>query len=582
MTISPLTPFSRSFTPVNNVTPFTYRDGATYLEILYALITYINDTLVGQIEATLTQKLLDFAAELQAAKDDITTTKEEWETRWDTFMADVTAQLAALNDAAMAGLILNNLSATRAALQSVLNDYLKIVAPSVLWVDPVAGNDDNEGSNALPIKTINEAFARIEKVAQDSNSEWVINLEPGVYTERVRPSAFTPFGYKVTIAGPDVAHPVVPMVTFTEGMGAVAVGMFFSNPLATVTVKDIKFAGYNGSTSACGINSVEGWLNTVNVHAEFCYFAISGSHGTHDAVGGILQDNGCLNGQSTGNGAAIRSLFQNHHSIGNQFAGDNTQGPFFYRNQKGIFAQESSTGHADWCLFEDNVNAIECNISSRVNTNGSSFKRNSTDVLLRGNSHANIADNNTFGTGADASGQICVAAGGSQAPTTRALDVDMSYARTEQVFWGNWAQQEFTGSTATRDVFSRTVDAPWWNSTVQVGGTAPKRLIVRARGNVTGVAGTKQFALRLGSLIASITLAATEAGDFAFDGEILFVSPTRQIVNTKMMLHLADSQRVDNSAGSVDLTTDQTVRLTIADSDAADTVTFESVEILFG
>lgn len=574
MTISPLIPFSRGFVPVNNVTPFTYRDGASYLEILECLSQYVKE-LAPDISTKLGQIVAQFSEELQSTKDD-------WEAKWAAFMVDVTAELAALNDAAMAGLILDGLSATRVALQSVLNDYLKIVAPDVLWIDPVAGDDNNEGSNAEPLKTIGEAFARIEKVAQDSNSEWVINLESGVYTERVRPSAFTPYGYKVTIAGPDVAHPVEPMVTFTEGMGTVAVGMFFSNPLATITVKNIKFAGYNGSVSACGINSVEGWLNTVNVHAEYCYFAVSSSHGTLDMEGGILSDNGRLNGDSTGNGAAVRSLFQNHHSIGNQFAVDNTQGPFFYRNANGIFAQESSTGHSDWCLYEDNVNAIQCNISSRVNTNGSSFKRNNTDVLLRGNSHANIADNNTFGTGADASGQICVAAGGSQAPTTRALDVDMSYARTEQVFWGNWNQQEFTGSTATRDVFSRTVDAPWWNSTVQVGGTAPKRLIVRARGNVSGTAGTKQFALRLGTLIASITLATTETGDFAYDGEIIFVSPTRQIVNTKMMLHLADSQRVDNASGSVDLTVNQLVRLTIADSDAADTVTFESVEILFG
>jgi len=575
LTISPLIPFSRNFTPVNNVTPFTYRDGASYLEILYALIGYVNDSLRGEIQQILTEKLLAFA-------DELSTTKADWEAKWAAFMADVEAELATLNDAAVAGLILDGVSQTRVALMEVLEDYMMLVEPNILWIDPVSGDDTATGENTTPIKTIAEAINRIERVAQKTATDWELKLDAGVWTERVRPSEFTPFAYHVTIAGPEVTHPTAPLVTFTEGMGVTAVGMFFSNPLGFVTVKDIAFSGYNGSVSSCGINSVEGQLYTVNVHADYCYFGLSGSHGILDVKGGILADNGRLNGDSTGNGAAIRSLFQNHHSIGDQFAGDNTKGPFFYRNTNGIFAQESSTGHSDYCLYEDNVNAIQCNISSRVNTNGSAFRRNNTDILLRGNSHANISDNNIFGTGADASGQICVAAGGSQAPSTRAVDVDMSYARTEQVFWGDWDSQAFTGSTATRDVFSRTLKAPWWNSTVQVGGTAPKRILVRARGNVSGTAGTKQFALRLGTLIASITLSATEQGDFAYDGEIIIASPARQIVNTRMGLHLADSNRIDNNTGGQDMSIDQTVRLTIANSDATDTVTFESVEILFG
>lgn len=43
-------------TPINNVTPFTYRDGTTYLETLEQLRSYVNTDLIEQLNTSLTEK----------------------------------------------------------------------------------------------------------------------------------------------------------------------------------------------------------------------------------------------------------------------------------------------------------------------------------------------------------------------------------------------------------------------------------------------------------------------------------------------------------------------------------------------
>ena len=96
--------------PVNNISPFTYRDGETYLEILYRLRNYITgiDGAGGLVN--------EFTLELDRIIAEFNDGLATWDARFDAFIANITAELRALNDEAMADLIIDTATATHAAL----------------------------------------------------------------------------------------------------------------------------------------------------------------------------------------------------------------------------------------------------------------------------------------------------------------------------------------------------------------------------------------------------------------------------------------------------------------------------------
>lgn len=55
-----LTAFPFNIGPLNNITPFTYRDGTTYVEVLYKLRDYINLTLRPEFDAEMTRIIAEF------------------------------------------------------------------------------------------------------------------------------------------------------------------------------------------------------------------------------------------------------------------------------------------------------------------------------------------------------------------------------------------------------------------------------------------------------------------------------------------------------------------------------------------
>jgi hypothetical protein len=161
-----ITDFPFRIGPINNITPFTYRDGVTYLEILYKLRDYINDTLRPEFDAEMERIIEEFTAGIEnaentiieyktnidaaiaafeagvnadiaahetavdtrmdAAETDINTAKTGWQTLFNQFMADVEAELAALSDAAMGGLIGNPASETAIALAKVSHKVINV------------------------------------------------------------------------------------------------------------------------------------------------------------------------------------------------------------------------------------------------------------------------------------------------------------------------------------------------------------------------------------------------------------------------------------------------------------------------
>jgi len=121
------TPFSGSLGPLTRVAPFTHRDNETYLRILMELIKYINSTLVEEVNVSLedvlkkfTDKADELAATITAADADFTAKKADWQALFDAFMADVTAQIALLNDSAVKSLLENAASVTGLYLRTLV------------------------------------------------------------------------------------------------------------------------------------------------------------------------------------------------------------------------------------------------------------------------------------------------------------------------------------------------------------------------------------------------------------------------------------------------------------------------------
>lgn len=126
-----------SFPPLNNITPFTRVDGWSFLEVLEGLRRYVVEILVGEIDDR--NKLItdQMNAWFEQYKQDhfelikdIQDSKDAWQVLFDDFMADVVAQLEALNDLAAANLVNNETSKLKIALNK------HFVKRSEYWVDP--------------------------------------------------------------------------------------------------------------------------------------------------------------------------------------------------------------------------------------------------------------------------------------------------------------------------------------------------------------------------------------------------------------------------------------------------------------
>lgn len=134
MTISHFDGINYPRYPLNNVSPFTYRDGLTFLEVLEGLRGYITDTVVPGVNANfdlITQNYLDALDQMEAEKvaalasmqsqyDSFTSTANgkyaELDALYDQYMADVSASLRALNEPEVTALVNDDASTVSVAL----------------------------------------------------------------------------------------------------------------------------------------------------------------------------------------------------------------------------------------------------------------------------------------------------------------------------------------------------------------------------------------------------------------------------------------------------------------------------------
>ena len=88
--VTPLASYVAPYPSIGNITPFTYRDGTTYLEVLYNLQDYINSTVIPFINATIGMPSSDFQTQVNVLITTINANILAEETRVNTALASQT------------------------------------------------------------------------------------------------------------------------------------------------------------------------------------------------------------------------------------------------------------------------------------------------------------------------------------------------------------------------------------------------------------------------------------------------------------------------------------------------------------
>lgn len=117
--ISPITPFAQPAPFVSNITPFTYRDGTTYLEYLTALQRYITEVVVPELDANinvLSQAWYDQSVALVAQVEALIA---EQNAHFDEVLEDLQNNAINANDPVVKALVENPTSQTRIALDAI-------------------------------------------------------------------------------------------------------------------------------------------------------------------------------------------------------------------------------------------------------------------------------------------------------------------------------------------------------------------------------------------------------------------------------------------------------------------------------
>lgn len=113
-------PYKRQ--PINNVTPFTYRDGTTFLEELSDIKDGINNRLIPEVNGNLetTYKLVQDG--LESFDNFVSGKVREWSDSFNEFMGNVEGNIAGLNDSAVGGLVGDENSHFNRALTAYIAD----------------------------------------------------------------------------------------------------------------------------------------------------------------------------------------------------------------------------------------------------------------------------------------------------------------------------------------------------------------------------------------------------------------------------------------------------------------------------
>lgn len=440
-------------------------------------------------------------------------------------------------------------------------------------------------SPSQPVAKLQTAMDWVANYGPVLSGFWEINMTAGTFSRGKLQDGLLMQNY-LTIKGVDVGgHPNVPTTIISEGMGISATGIYASSG-SEIFVKDIKLVGYNGTSSSNGIGiSYNCSLKTSNVHTDYCYWGISGTSQSYTAVpDGIHSNCGFLNGdvQTSGTGAAFRSLQQNNHYYGNQNATDVNSGAIIKNCSQGILAQEMSTGHANWLTIQDCGDGAKITVSSRINGDGILFKRNSRAVRIDSSSHFGQTSNTVFSTGVDANGVAIVRLSGGQKLDAYSISgYEMTYSITENTYEMKKVGTTYTQTTA-QTFHTSVFKAPYWmtqRSTIVIG----KRIKFKVFGTLTGSTSNKRVNVRLTDGInqgfIGLLFQPADSGVFVAEGEIYFYDSNQQFIRISGGRNAGATIKYNTTFVTCDATKDITLTLETYVDTAGDSVTIDFIEL---
>lgn len=445
------------------------------------------------------------------------------------------------------------------------------------------GSNANDGLTAaqpkLTIQSAIDAWA-VWRPQILVGGTWEISIGAGTFARGRLPDEGLRSRNILRIVGaPTAGHPAVPTTIIKEGATQTGFGLVaFSG--TRLLAKDLLIEDYNGSTSSAGIIGAGAEIYTENVHVTDCYYGVSvgGAGGVANVKGGILDDCGYLNSTTAG-GSAIRGLFHVKFEVGTQNSGSLANGPII-RNSSGVLlAQELCTGHFDWVTVEDNASGLRLTVNSRLNIDGSSFKRNlGSAVYATAGSYADSTASTVFGTGADANTRNYTIGTGSLVANNIISGLTLSNSADAHCFKSDYPGTVINSTSSSSTVDTQTLIGGAFAGVLASSNPA-KKIECVVKCTLTGGTGLyKRVVIRLGGTgIAFASFPAAAVGAAEVRLTVHFTGTATQLI-TAYGVCTGQSPVIATTAGTINMAVNQDVLLQAYVENAADSITINSYE----
>lgn len=119
-----ITPFPYAMTPMNNITPLTYRDGITYLKMLETLQYWLEKSVIPGFEGIMDNAFQDYLKGLENAENTVIKENDKWKLLFESFISNFQNEIKALNDVAISELLKNDESASYDAVMELVNNAI--------------------------------------------------------------------------------------------------------------------------------------------------------------------------------------------------------------------------------------------------------------------------------------------------------------------------------------------------------------------------------------------------------------------------------------------------------------------------
>lgn len=562
MPVSGLSPFPYKLASLTDSTPFSYRDGTTWLEKIAIIEEWLNKTLVPDVNDNIEKLLLDFQEGIANAEGTTTAAKAEWQAFFTDFMENVDANISILND---------NLFIARKGRRGVTRTiYVR-----------ADGVDTNDGKTAgTAFREIKAAVASLDSEGGIIQGTVVIDVGPGTYKGGTR---FPLTRGKVAddfiyVRGPAMDHPSVPTAIIDKAADTNATYGFMGEDGATVYFEDIKVVGAFDQAFTfrrfCYV-----WFK--NIHIDGMKVGTNGGkvglnimhHCSYHVLGGRIE-NMVTNG--------VEELFNVTRSYDS--ATSEATAMYIRNCDTGFLAKEGCVGHLDWTVIEDCGTGIEFNGGCVTNVKAVTLKRNQVG-LVNASSEVHNDGGIRWGTGADKNLRDTVTLGG-------ATDLTLTgWAGSES------ARTMATGHRPLIQLASKYDDVIHTGTTVETQiisfvaalkahryNTAGKKFRVTMRGITnTTLAGTVRLMLRVGGQIATdVTLAAGTVSGSRFKAEfevICTADGDNQIYLSELTGEGVISDYTDPRRNLSNADADKGVAISVIAANAADSITIKTCEV---